>query len=280
LEQLFGEMEDSDGRGKTVSGGGRVLGFRLREISEVFLIAAVLALSLRVCVIDAVHVPSQSMENTILPGDFLLVNKLEYGAVTPRALPFLRVRLPAWRVPGIGSPRRGDVIEFYPPNDLDGTRHGIRRAYVKRVVGVPGDIVEIRKGFVFVNNEPLTPPLLAEGGWRAQQDFAAVRVPRKGDRISLADDSADRWEPIIRCDGHTVAYSSQGKLLIDGKPSSTYEVSQDYYFALGDNITESSDSREWGFIPYDHIVGKVSLVYWSNDPRDGIRWSRVGTIVR
>jgi signal peptidase I len=220
------------------------------------------------------------MEKTILSGDFLLVNKLVYGATMPRNLLFLKLRLQGWRFPGIRAPRRGDVVEFFPPDERDGSSPGFRRSYVKRIIGLPGELVAIRGGVVTVNERQVQEPETASERLTAPQDFAPVRVPRKGDRIVLRQDAIEEWEPIVRCDGHTVVESPGGELRIDGRPQTVYEVSQDYYFALGDNITNSSDSREWGFLPFDHIVGIASLVYWSADPEVGVRWSRIGTLVR
>jgi signal peptidase I len=263
-----------------MKGGRRRWRHRIKEVAEVLLITAGLALLLRACVIDAVHVPSPSMEKTILSGDFLLVNKLVYGATTPRNLLFLKRQLPAWHLPGIRAPRRGDVVEFFPPDERDGSTPAFRRSYVKRIIGLPSELVAIRGGVVTVNERQVQEPETAAERLRTLQDFTPVRVPRKGDRIVLRQDAMDEWEPIVRCDGHTVVEGPGRELLIDGRPQTVYEVSQDYYFVLGDNITNSSDSREWGFLPFDHIVGIASLVYWSAEPELGVRWSRIGTLVR
>ena len=260
--------------------GRRLWWHHVEEAAEVLLITAGMALFLRACVIDAVHVPSPSMENTILSGDFLLVNKLVYGATLPRNFLFLKQQGPLWRFPGIRAPRRGDVIEFFPPDERDGRTTGFRRSYVKRIIGLPGELVAVRGGVVTVNEREIKEPETATERRRTIQDFPPVRVPRKGDRIILREETMGEWGPIIRCDGHALTKGPQERVLIDGKPQTMYEVSQDYFFALGDNITNSSDSREWGFLPLDHIVGLASLVYWSSDPDDGIRWSRIATLIR
>jgi signal peptidase I len=219
---------------KTTAGGGgprraRIPG-RLRDAAEIFGLTVVLALAVKTFLLDAVHVPSASMENTLMVGDFVLVNKFAYGASTPRFLPVLGSRLPVLRLPAPGSPRRGDVIVFYAP---DGSPP---RLYVKRLVGLPGDTVMLRGGALIVNGQEIPSPPSAKPAQTPVPDFGPVVVPAAGGRI--------------------------------------------LYFVLGDNRDDSLDSRAWGFVPFDRVVGRAMMIYWSVDGRTGIRWGRPGTVIR
>jgi signal peptidase I len=248
---------------------------RVKDAAEILGVTVLLALVLKTFVIDAVHVPSASMENTLLVGDFLLVNKFVYGPCTPRFLPFRGSRLPVFRLPGPGVPRRGDVIVFYAPEEE--THH---RLYVKRVVAVPGDTVMIRRGLLTVNGAAVDLPARARVSGKPAPDFGPAVVPKKGEMIPLGEAEASRWEPLVERDGHTCARGPGGEVIIDGTPQREYRVGQEYFFVLGDNRDESLDSRSWGFVPFESIVGRAMVVYWSVDPDSGVRWSRTGTVVR
>ena len=144
---------------------------RLREAAEVLAVTVAAALALKTFVVDAVLVPSASMEDTILPGDFLLVNKFVYGPSTPRHVPFWRGTLPVLRLPGPGSPHRGDVIVFFAPDAA------APRLYVKRLAALPGDTLSIRGGTVFVDGRPVRPAAHAKLPGGNTPDFGPVGVP-------------------------------------------------------------------------------------------------------
>ncbi len=254
-------------------GRGRLLR-RLRDVAEVLAVTVVLALGVKTFIVDAVHVPSASMENTILAGDFLLVNKFVYGPSTPHYMPLTGSRLPVLRLPAPGSPGRGDVIVFYAP---DGTPP---RLYVKRLIGLPGDTVMFRAGALFVNGREVGLPRTAKPAQRPPPDFGPVVVPEAGETIPLREGDAGRWEPLVRLEGHVIARSPAGEILLDGVPSRFYRVRENHFFVLGDNRDDSLDSRVWGFVPFDSIVGRAMLVYWSVDESAGMRWTRAGTVIR
>ena len=199
---------------------------RLRDAAEILGVTIALSLAVKTFVLDAVHVASDSMENTLLVGDFLLVNKFVYGPSTPRFMPVAGWPLPVVRLPAPGAPARGDVIVFYAPEVT------VPRLYVKRLAGVPGDTVMFRGGALFVNGAEVPPPASAKPSRGPAPDFGPVVVP------------AGR------------------------------------FFVLGDNRDDSLDSRAWGFVPFDRIVGRAMMIYWSVDDRTGIRWGRPGTVVR
>ena len=213
--------------------------------------AVVLFLIIKTFLVEAFQIPSGSMERTLLVGDFLFVNKVAYGAQIPGT---------AARLPGYARPVRGDVVVFeYPKNP--------EQHYVKRVIGTPGDTVEMDGGDVLVNGEPLDEPY-------AQRTDAAhdVYSPEFGWQRSHF---VGRWDDSRRL---RPSRDSWGPLVI---PSGKY-------FVLGDNRDNSSDSRYWGFVDETAIKGRPLVVYFSYDREAGdalpwlfdIRWSRLGSVVR
>jgi signal peptidase I len=121
-------------------------------------------------------------------------------------------------------------------------------------------------------------------------NFGPVIVPSRGDTIFFAAGHAQSWKEFIAREHHSVQAGSDGSLIIDGVERDHYQVECDYYFMLGDNRGNSLDSRFWGFVPEEHIVGEALMLYWSWDPdhaSDGvggklasIRWGRIGALVR
>jgi signal peptidase I len=122
-----------------------------------------------------------------------------------------------------------------------------------------------------------------------RDNWGPIRIPKIGDIIGLTIANSKEWETFIRREGHTIAIEDQ-TILIDGKQASTYTVEKDYCFGMGDNRNNSEDSRYWGFVPMESIIGTPMIVYWSWDTGRpitdffkkvaSIRWSRIGTIIR
>jgi signal peptidase I len=111
-------------------------------------------------------------------------------------------------------------------------------------------------------------------------NFEKFWVPKKGVTIELTRHNLDWYTRVITAyEGHTLV-EKDGKVYIDGKESTTYTFKMDYYWLMGDNRYNSADSRVWGFVPEDHVVGKASLVWFSKDATDGIRWNRLFTWIR
>lgn len=228
------------------------------------------ATGLKSCIIDAYKIPTGSMIPSILDGDFVLVNKFIYGARTPKA--FLSISIPSIQFPAIYHVQRGHVVVFEFPGEPDETIV-IRNLYlVKRCIGLPGDTVTISGGAVQVNGSTM------EYFPQAEKDFDRTIVPRKGISIPMDAKNFLLWKTFIRREGVDIQLR-EGDVFIDGRKSDAYTVRRNYYFVLGDNINKSSDSREWGFVPEEHIVGKAMMIYFSKGS-DGIRWERIGTIVR
>jgi signal peptidase I len=226
------------------------LGF-LWEWTKIFWISVALFLVLRTFIVEAFKIPSGSMERTLLIGDFLLVNKLAYGA----EIPFTHRRLPAFR-----EPQREDVIVFEAPEDATKT-------YVKRLVGLPNDTLEMRDGVLFRNSSRIPETYVThhsdvdrvEERFRWQRDYM---VPRANASVTYAHPTRNNWGPLV--------------------------VPQKSYFVLGDNRDNSSDSRYWGFVPDTLVKGRPFVIYYSYAPDTAeslawltrIRWNRLGEIVR
>ncbi|MEK6566055.1 MAG: signal peptidase I [Bacteroidota bacterium] len=254
--------------------------------SKTLLLAVGVALTLKMFVVEAYRIPTSSMEQSLLVGDFLLVNKLSYGLSSPRYIPFTSKAIPAFSIPMFTSVKRSDVIVFEYPGDREQFGEGEPVYFVKRCVGLPGDWVEIRSGEVYVNDRRMeTPP----NALLASDHYKARRVPSKGQSIDLDPSSVEEWKPIVLREGHEVSTDERGAIFVDGRPVKTYRIEQDYYFVMGDNRENSLDSRFWGFVPEKNIVGEAFLVYWSWDPKlpikgfvekfKSIRWERIGKIV-
>ncbi len=278
------------------------------EYGKTILITVIAALLLKVFVLDAYRIPSTSMEQTLQIGDFLLVNKLAYGLRTPRYLPFLAQTIPSFTLSFSQHIHRGDVIVFEFPGGIDEITCPEHVSYVKRCIGLPGDTLEIRSGLVSVNNifipfpphgiQPNRsngnswrqyPEMFPKGSTYSPANYGPIFVPRQGDILNLEPTTIARWRMLIEREGHTVRMEDD-MILIDGTVTSTYRVRQNYYFVLGDNRDNSMDSRYWGFVPDDHVIGEALFVYWSWDAEisvsniseklSTIRWKRIGALIR
>jgi signal peptidase I len=228
------------------------------------------ATGLKSCVIDAFKIPTASMEPALAVGDYLLVNKFIFGGRTPEK--FLFISIPSFRLPEVRSVRRGDVILFDFPGEPNEVL-SIRNLFLaKRCIGLPGDTVDVTGGSVRVNGFRM------EFFDRAKTDAPSVIVPHKGMTIPLDTATIARWKVFIMREKSSVDIQN-GAILIDQQEARSYTVKRDYYFALGDNINNSADSRSWGFIPKENIVGKAMLVYFSKNGQ-GIQWGRIGTVIR
>jgi signal peptidase I len=222
------------------------------EWLKVTLVAMVFFLVIRAFIVEAFKIPSGSMEHTLLVGDFLLVNKLVYGA----EVPFTHTRLPKLRTPQVG-----DVIVFDYPRDLT-------KNFVKRLVGLPGDTVEMRDGTLFRNGTRVTESYVE----RAELDYD-----------SPEEEFAWQREYLVRPPGggHAAYHPSRntwGPLVVPTKS----------YFVLGDNRDNSLDSRYWGFVADSLVKGQPFVIYYSYAPDTvdrfawltHIRWNRLGERIK
>jgi signal peptidase I len=186
----------------------------VREYFESVIIAVILALFIRTFVVQAFKIPTGSMENNLLIGDHLLVNKFVVG---PTASAVERALLPVRPI------KRGDVIVFKYPEEPS-------RDFIKRVIGLPGETLELRDKKVSVNGKPLDEPYV---------HFLEPPGISSEFREITSNDVRERYGPVT--------------------------VPPNQYFVMGDNRDNSQDSRYWGFLPRDYIKGKAVVIYWSYD---------------
>jgi signal peptidase I len=258
-------------------------------------------------VIASMEVPTGSMENTVMTGDFLFVNKYIYGGTTPRTIPFTSIRIPWFRIPGLRDVKRGDPVVFEFPGNQFEVKPDEFYYYLKRCVALPGDTLEIKNKVLYVNREmqPLpkhlkfiTPNIIPKGikddrifppGSENNEDnYGPIRIPAKGDIVNLNQSNILVWETLIRREGHTVEKTPTA-IIIDGKVITSYTIEDDYYFGMGDNRNDSYDCRFWGYIPKRNIVGTPIIIYWSWNPDiplydifnklASISFGRIGTII-
>src|SRR4030095_345616 len=230
--------------------------------------------------IQGYSTPTGSMLNTILIGDKMFFNQFLYGGSTPRNIPFTEIRLPYYRLPAIREPRRSDIVNFDFPGFRDEVEASTKVQYLKRIVGQPGDVIEVRNQVLYVNDEKfpwpeagiLSPKPMPKGipnpqifpkgsGWN-EDNYGPLKVPSKGDVVNLSKDNYLEWDTFIKREGHKIDIKPDGKIFIDGKETTTYTVENNCYFMMGDNRNNSLDSRFWGFVPRENIVGKAWFVYF------------------
>lgn len=326
------------------------------EWVEAFVIAVMVVLVFRMFVFDLFVVPTSSMEKTIQPGDFIIVNKFDYGARLPRtplSIPFFHqklsflgdvnsylnnVQLPYYRFWSANEIKRNDVVVFNYPLENE---HPVdqRSYYIKRCVALPGDTLKITRKEVQVNNvkeelEPLiqynyhvkinrnkgVDTLLQrlgidegniisnQGDWELtmpvsifpemknselvddivpiverkfkfqdyifpyskeypwnKDNYGPLIIPKKGDTIFLTTMNLPLYHKLIESYEHNELEIEDSLIFINGTISKYYITKLNYYFMMGDNRDNSTDSRFWGFVPEDHIVGKANYILFSVD---------------
>ncbi len=235
---------------------------QVREYTEAILVALLAALVLRTFVVQAFRIPTGSMKDTLLIGDFLLVNKFVYGARTPDSIPFLDIALPFFRLPAFKAPQPGDIIVFKYPDDpkLD---------YIKRCIALGGQTVEMRDGVVFINGQPEGKQEFVKKEYDAEEGHYVLYY-----KITTA---RGKTYTIRHYEGHNLIQENFGpKMVPTGQ-----------YFMMGDNRDNSSDSRYWGFLPADNVVGEAMVIYWSWDKAvpwyrifNKVRWLRIGDLIK
>lgn len=399
----------------------------LGQWGDAILFAVIVATTFRTFTFEAFTIPTESMEKSLLVGDYLFVSKLSYGArlpMTPVTFPFTHHTLPLtkntpsftnWfslpylRLPGFGTPQRGDAVVFnFPEGDtvvanyqnqsyyqlvrMSGRKNLLERErlvftapdgrqgslptggilvrpvdkqenYIKRCVGTPGDTLQVVDGVVHVNGRP--EPLVATGQYAydfklkdafnkrvlkdrydisyadvseepgganmpltaanaealkqfgnvlsmtredkpkgtygeadhwpifpndprydwSEDNFGPIWIPKAGATVQLTLQNLPLYRRAITVYEHNTLEVKDGGIWINGVQAAAYTFKQDYYWMMGDNRHRSQDSRFWGFVPYDHVVGKAVLVWLTADPEKGgfpggIRWKRLFSRVR
>jgi len=195
---------------------------KVREYAETLIIALAIALFVRAFVVQAFKIPSESMKPTLLVGDHILVNKFIYG---------IRIPVIGKKVLPFSNPQRGDVIVFIYPGDKS-------KDYIKRVIGLPGDKVEVREREIYINDQRIDDPWGVYSTWGSTE------------------------------------YKNYGPEIVPSRS----------LFVMGDNRNNSQDSRYWGFVPLDDVLGKAFIMYWSWDWQapalvSKVRWKRIGSFI-
>lgn len=340
-----------------------------REWLDAVLFAVIASTIIKGLVFSAYAIPSGSMEGTLLTGDYLFVSKVSYGpriAITPLSIPFLEstataakiktywngIQLPYFRLPGLSKIKNGDVVVFnYPPDAKQNIPVDMRTNYIKRCIGIPGDVVTMKNSQIYVNGkltanapeaqtsyivktstdinphfleelrievrsqidehsyEMIIPvksyqqlknlsgitsitPIIEENGaydesifphhplfkWN-NDNFGPLHIPEKGWKIPLNPATIALYgDAITRYEDNTLSYEGK-EVLINGKKATNYTFKMNYYWMMGDNRHNSEDSRYWGFVPEDHIVGKALITWMSIDSLGNgfnkIRWNRI-----
>ncbi|MGI9543162.1 MAG: signal peptidase I [Cyclobacteriaceae bacterium] len=344
-----------------------------QEWGDAIIFAVLAATFIRWMFLEAFTIPTPSMENSLLIGDFLFVSKMHYGPRTPKTplqIPLTHqkiwgtetpayldwIQLPQYRLPGLTKIKHNDVVVFNYP--IDDYPVDLKTNYIKRAIGLPGDVLEVRDMQAYVNGEPVENPPemqtsykvitpepinekifrragawdfnLMQGGYQVHSTDAALEklksIPgvldvqvlkgEEGVRDSpgiYPDDPLIKWNqdfygPLtIPAEGQTIdintnnlakygkvitdyeGYDSdqvrieEGKLFIEGQELTSYTFKQDYFFMMGDNRHNSLDSRFWGFVPEDHVVGKALFIWLSLDPKETwiskVRWGRLFNLI-
>lgn len=344
----------------------------VREWFDAILFAVIAATIIRWLFLEAFTIPTPSMEKSLLVGDFLFVSKIHYGARTPKTplqIPLTHqtiwgtdipsyldwIQLPQYRLPGFTHVKRNDVVVFnYPPefeHPVD-----LKTNYIKRCIGAPGDLIEVKDAQVYVNGTAMeNPPNMqfryyivtnefinervfreheiseyqrVQGGYAVMttpetaeilknmgfiedvikmvmpedqvnpriypdasvfpwnEDFyGPLKIPAKGETIPINHENLVKYGEVIMNYEHLDDVRMEDdQLFIDGEPVTDYTFKQNYYFMMGDNRHNSEDSRFWGFVPEDHVVGKALFIWLSIDNTESflnkIRWSRLFTLIR
>lgn len=356
----------------------KILKSKTREWVDAIAFAVIAATLIRWSIMEAFTIPTPSMEKSLLVGDFLFVSKFHYGTRTPKTplqiplthqeIPGLGmksylewIQLPQYRLPGITEVKRNDVVVFNVPGIEE--NEGIERPidlktnYIKRCVGIPGDVLEIRDRQVYIDGEPNDNPGQMQFAYKVtvknqlrqrilesldiseaniagrkndnfvylmqltnQQveklknlDFVVaveilahekmenevgiypkgfswnvdwygpLEIPYEGMEIEINEENLRKYGKMIRNYEHLEnVMFEEDKLYINGNEVDSYTFMQNYYFMMGDNRHNSLDSRFWGFVPEDHVVGKGFFIWLSLnsskslfDIFDGkIRWKR------
>ena len=199
----------------------------IKKDIESIVIAILIALFIRTFIVQAFDIPSGSMEPTLLPGDYILVNKFIYGI----RIPYTNIKIFSYN-----KPKLGDVIVFIYPKDPS-------RDFIKRVIGMPGETVQIIGGKIYVNNAQVHDP------WGY---FDKKEPPGFIEEV-------ENFGPVV--------------------------VPEDSFFVMGDNRNNSEDSRFWGFLPFDNVLGKAFVIYfsWNGEAENllhKVRWSRLAELIQ
>lgn len=275
---------------------------RLKKILKLLVVFFLLLIIIKAFFIGVYKIPTSSMENTLLPGDFILVNVAAYKLNTPSEIPLLGLPVHPLNLFNFSKPKVNDIVLIELPSFYTSDYSKHKTHIIKRIIAGPGDTLQIINKKIFVNGiekflpstakhyfEGIKPSSVeSEGifykgsGWSGD-NYGPIVIPAEGDTIPINPKNIHIWKQLIVLEYNELVVREEGSVVtIDDKPAQNYIVKKDHYFVIGDNFDNSRDSRYIGFINEDLILGKVMFVYWSMDPykRDGsffsrIRWERI-----
>lgn len=257
----------------------------MKRLLKILVLVLILALVLKTFVVDAFKIPTGSMKNTLLEGDFLLVNKVAYSISTPHQVPFFGKRLSRTELFSTGKPEFNDVIAFeIPANYYDPALEDFS-VLIKRIVGLPGDTIELKDQILYINHkiyrnpsyiklnlneipiEKVNKNLFPYNNKWSLENYGPIVIPKKGMEVELDPKNILLWQNAINIDHGKKVVSVEGTVInINNQPIRKYVFTKDYYFVLGDNRKNSIDSRYFGYIPEEWIIGKAFMIYWSQLP--------------
>ncbi|MBN2572052.1 MAG: signal peptidase I [Ignavibacteriales bacterium] len=275
----------------------------IKRFLKILLYTILIAIFVKCFFIEAYKIPSESMENSLIPGDYIFVNKFIYGASSPKYIPFTNIKIPYFTLPAIEEPKVGDVLVFEFPGYRDEFKPEKEQKFVKRCVACPNDTIQIINKIIYVNSEKLDPSFYQIVDSTKSYDFKYIEVkifpkglewnrnnygpfvvPGKGTKIIFNTSTVELWRTMIEREiGENAVSIDERGVKIFNEYVDQYTFKKDYYFVMGDNFDNSYDSRYWGLVPREKIIGKATLIYWSKDPEkdnildffSSIRWERV-----
>jgi signal peptidase I len=246
-------------------------------------------------------VPSDSMSPSIRAGDYIFVNKLAYGGRIVKDRTYKRGKFESFRVKGFCSIKRNDVMVFNFPyrHTMDTLCPDLQTYYIKRCVAQPGDTFYIDKGIYHVRHcndtlgnyeaqfrfaqrpeEKIDPmiyhtfPYDTNYNWSVRQ-FGPLYVPKQGDTLVINAKNIALYRKLIVYESGLPITVENNTVYMGTKVLPLYVFRQNYYFMAGDGVSDSKDSRYWGLLPEDHIVGKAAIIWKSENPTTGkYRWKR------
>ncbi len=248
------------------------------------ILTILVVVTLRIFLFASFSIPSASMAPTLLPGDHIIVNKMIPGPRfdwLTRALS--KNKKSTFRGWGVRSILRKDVLVFNAPyHTSDNIEKNLNVYYIKRCAGIPGDTLYIKNGIYVLKNEqqsssislPFTghvdeffqPEMFKAFGWTLTK-FGPLYIPKKLDTIPINLINIYVYKRLIEYETNKKITIDENKVYLDGHPFNEYIFKQNYYFVIGDDAVDSNDSRYWGLLPEDHIVGRASFIWKSVDPQ-------------
>jgi len=257
----------------------------MKRLLKILVFLLFLALLLKLFVVDAFKIPTGSMKHTLIEGDFIIVNKLAYTFSTPHQIPFLGKRLERMEISSTGKPKFNDVVAFEIPTNYYDPSSEDYTVLIKRIIGLPGDTIELKAKELYINNIKYRTPSYIKIDLEDQpienvdskifpydnkwtiDNYGPIVIPKKGMTVELNPNNILQWQNVINSEYGKKVVSVEGTVItISGVAVRDYTFNKDYYFVLGDNRNNSIDSRYFGYVSEDWLIGKALFIYWSQMP--------------